>query len=178
MTTTPNCRAKLQRRLQHQKPQLHRIHSFEHFAKYQSSHATSFPQGSAAEAVAFKSAAPSLWAGGKRRAGTLLRFLRNLIPKLYRAPPPPPTFSLTLVLASKVAFFLIFGPLFSFPKKHLNFGSAQNAQKSQKSDLRSFLALFLIVFWTPFGINFSIFSDSPKTSILQQVPSETLIFIS
>jgi hypothetical protein len=102
--------------------------------------------------------------------------LQKLTPKPQRAPPPPPTFSPTLLLASKVASFLIFGPLFPVPKKRLNFGSAQNAQKSQKSDLGSFLALFLIVFWTPFGTNFLNISRFPENLYFATCPQRNSHF--
>jgi hypothetical protein len=67
-----------------------------------------------------------------------------------------------LLLASKVARFIDFRSTFFFPKNRLNFSSAQNAQKSQKSDLGSFLAPILVAFWTPFGTNFFNISRFPE----------------
>ena len=74
--------------------------------------------------------------------------------------------------------FAILDRLFADQKTHRKTTPFRDAQKSKKSDLGAFLAPILVAFWTPFGINFSIFQDSPKTFILQQVPSETLIFTS
>ena len=68
-----------------------------------------------------------------------------------------------------------FGIHFFCPKNILNFGSSQNAPKSQTSDLGACFGsdfyCFLDPFWHPF---FSIFHNSPKTSIMQQIWSETL----
>jgi hypothetical protein len=74
--------------------------------------------------------------------------------------------------------FLDFRSTFFFPKNRLNLGSAQNAQ-----NLKNLISdRFWLRFWSLFGSLLapicSIFHDSPKTFILQQVPSETLIFTS
>jgi hypothetical protein len=55
--------------------------------------------------------------------------------------------------------FSDFRSTFFFPQKRLNFGSAQNAQKS---DLGSFLVPILVAFWTPFGTNFLNISRFPE----------------
>ena len=54
----------------------------------------------------------------------------------------------------KFQIFSDFWSTFFCLKKPLNFGSAQNAPKSQKYDLGAFLVLILIVFGTPFGTHF------------------------
>ena len=54
----------------------------------------------------------------------------------------------------KFPIFLDFSSTFFCLKKPLNFGSAQNAPKSQKSDLGAFWGPILVVFGTPFGTHF------------------------
>ena len=51
----------------------------------------------------------------------------------------------------------------------LNFGSSQNAPKSQKNDLRTCLTPILIICWTLVASIFSIFHNSQKTHILQKL---------
>ena len=115
---------------------------------------------------ALRSAAPCLWAGLERRAETTPRFLP--ISEIFRLQSltghrlrrrPHLARVLLIVFARR---FLDFRCTFFFPKNRLNFGSAQNGQKSQKSDLGSFLAPILVAFWIPFGINFLNISRFPE----------------
>ena len=62
----------------------------------------------------------------------------------------------------KFPIFSDFGSTFLSPKNLLNFGSFQNAPKSQKSDLEAVLAQILIVFGTPFGTHFLYISRLPE----------------
>ena len=72
--------------------------------------------------------------------------------------------------------FSDFRSTFFFPQKRLNFGSAQNAQKSQKSDLRAFLVPILIVFWIPFGTNFLNISRFPENLYFATSPQRNAHF--
>jgi hypothetical protein len=65
-----------------------------------------------------------------------------------------PKIGIGKLLDLKFQIFSDFRSTFFFPQKRLNFGSTQNAKKYQKSDLGTFLAPILIVFWIPFGTNF------------------------
>ena len=76
----------------------------------------------------------------------------------------------------KISDFPDFRSTFFFPKKRLNFGSAQNAPKSQKSDLGAFLAPILVAFWTPFGTNFLNISRFPENLYFATSPQRNAHF--
>ena len=107
-----------------------------------------------------ESAAPSR---GTKRARPKSRTYRlqslSRVRTLCRA---SPKIGIGKLLGLKFQIFSDFRSTFFFPQKRLNFGSAQNAQKSQKSDLGSFLAPILVAFWTPFGTNFLNISRFPE----------------
>ena len=91
---------------------------------------------------------------------------------------PVPKYRLFYFGASIFRFVSDFWSIFFCLKKPLNFGSAKNGKKIKKSDLGAFLVPIWSLFGSLLAPIFSIFHDSPKTFILQQVPSETLIFTS
>jgi hypothetical protein len=108
----------------------------------------------------FESAAPSR---GTKRAKPESRTDRlqslSRVRTLCRA---SPKIGIVKLLGLKFKIFSDFRSTFFFPKKRLNFGSAQNAQKSLKSDLGSFWTPILVVFWIPFGTNFLNISRFPE----------------
>ena len=95
-----------------------------------------------------------------------------------RSAGPVPKYQLFYFGASIFRFFQIFGPLFSVSKNIWILAPP----KTVKNDKNLISDRFWLRFWSLCGSLlapiFSIFHDSPKTFILQQVPSETLILTS
>jgi hypothetical protein len=122
----------------------------------------------------FESAAPSR---GTKRAKPESRTDRlqslSRVRTLCRA---SPKIGIGKLFGLKFRIFSDFRSTFFFPKKRLNFGSAQNAQKSLKSDLGSFLAPILVAFWTPFGTNFLNISRFPENLYFATSPQRNAHF--
>ena len=87
-----------------------------------------------------------------------------------------PKISIVLLRSLNFQIFSDFWSIFFCLKKPLNFGSAQNAQKSQKSDLGAFLAPILVAFWTPFGTNFLNISRFPENLYFATSPQRNAHF--
>ena len=102
-----------------------------------------------------------LWGTKRARPESRTDRLQSLsrVRTLCRASPKVSPF---LLRSLNFQNFSDFRSIFFCFKKTLNFGSAQNYQKSQKSDLGAFLAPMLVAFWTPFGNNFLNISRFPE----------------
>ena len=87
-----------------------------------------------------------------------------------------PKIGIGKLLGLKFQIFSDFRSTFFFPKNRLNFGSPQNAQKSQKSVLGAFLAQILVAFWTPFGTNFLNISRFPENLYFATSPQRNAHF--